>query len=421
MKTKDIISCLKANKAVTGYEIHLSHKESRELFYVLRHIEISRAVDTESCSIDIYVSNKKYTGSSGIVVTAADDEKSLNRKIKQAVTKAKQAKNRYYPLAEKTVNIKEDKPEDLDLNDIASKVAKAVFKADTYEEGHISSTEILVSRYKREFYNSNGIHHTSYRFRIQIELVPTWKNKKEEYEVYRFYETAKIDYKDIEREVKEVLLQSKARAEAKPLAKVKLPKNLPVVIQGEMRNMIAEQLSSEMTYMSQYTRNNHYAVNDEISRNPFTVTMKPVVKGAIRSSEYDGNGIVLKEKTIIRKGKACDTYGSLRFGTYLNAENITGSIPVCTIKADGVDFENTKHLLIEIFSSPQLESASGYWGGEVRLAKYYDGKKYIPLSGFSISGSLYDDIKNIRFSKTKTVDSSYSGPKYFIFDNISIF
>ena len=83
-------------------------------------------------------------------------------------------------------------------------------------------------------------------------------------------------------------------------------------------------------------------------------------------------------------------------------------------------YKKKPHLIIETFSAPQLESDSGYWGGEVRLARYYDGKKYIPLTGFSIAGSLYEDLKSVGFSEEEAVQSRYKGPKYMIFKGIKI-
>ena len=106
MKKKQIIKVLKANKKISDYEISISNRDSRELFYVLDHLEINRAVKTETITIRVYVSDKKTTGSSLVVVTSADDEKSLAKKLNKAVVQAKTAKNAYYPLVKKDKNIK---------------------------------------------------------------------------------------------------------------------------------------------------------------------------------------------------------------------------------------------------------------------------------------------------------------------------
>ena len=129
MKKNDIIKVLKANKKISDYELTIINKDSRELFYVLDHLEINRAVKIDSATIKVYVADKKSVGSSMVMLTAADDEKSLAKKLNGAVIRARSARNQYYPLAEKTVNIKEERKNRQDLNLIASKVAEAVLKA----------------------------------------------------------------------------------------------------------------------------------------------------------------------------------------------------------------------------------------------------------------------------------------------------
>ena len=58
MKKNDIIRTLKANKKISDYELTLISKDSRELFYVLDHLEINRAVKIDTATIKVYVSDK---------------------------------------------------------------------------------------------------------------------------------------------------------------------------------------------------------------------------------------------------------------------------------------------------------------------------------------------------------------------------
>lgn len=420
MKKKDVLACLKANKKISDFELTISEKDSRELFYVLDHLEINRAVKVNNTVIKVYVSDKKTIGSSTVVVTAADDKKSLTDKLNKAVKKAKSARNNYYPLPEKTTNIKDIKVSKKDLNDIASNVAKAVFKADKYKNGWINSTEIFVSQIKKEFINSKGIDHVSNDFRIEIECIPTWSNNKEEFELYKFYNSGKIDYKQITKEINEILTLAKDRSNAKTLNEVKLPKNLKVLVKNDMLDTIIWALTNDLSYSNVYMKQNHYKKNDIVSNNKFDLTMKPVVSGCINSCKYDDHGLVLKCRNLIKNGVVKNIFGGVQFGYYLKEKNISGSLRVCELKAKPSSYKKEKHLIIENFSAPQLEEDSGYWGGEVRLARYFDGKKYIPLTGFSISGSIYEDLKNVEFSKEEDIHASYKGPKYMIFKNITI-
>ena len=420
MKKNDIIRTLKANKKISDYELTLISKDSRELFYVLDHLEINRAVKIDTATIKVYVSDKKTVGSSMVMLTAADDEKSLAKKLNAAVVRAKSARNQYYPLPEKTVNVKEDRKCKQDLNLVASKAAEAVLKADHYRNGWINSTEIFVSNIKEELINSKGIDHKTEYFKIEIECIPTWSNSKEEFELYKFYQSNKIDYKQITAEITEILELAKARSQALTLKDVKLPDDLMVLVKNDMLETIMDNFTSDLTYRELFMKENHYSINDVLSENPFDLTMKPSISGCLSSHRYDSHGVVLKPKTLIRKGVVKNNYGDVQFGHYLNEKHITGVIPVAEVKAEGIDYKKKKHLIIENFSAPQLEENSGYWGGEVRLARYFDGKKYIPLTGFSIAGNIYEDIKKVEFSKEQTFMSSYKGPKYMIFKGLKI-
>ena len=204
------------------------------------------------------------------------------------------------------------------------------------------------------------------------------------------------------------------------LKDVKLPEDLPVLVKNDMLETIVRNLASDLNYRSLYMHQNHYNKKDVLSNTAFDMTMKAMIPGCAASRKFDSHGVVLKSVKLIDKGVVKNNYGDIQFGHYLDEKKISGNLPVCEIKAETMPYKKKPHLIIETFSAPQLESDSGYWGGEVRLARYYDGKKYIPLTGFSIAGSLYEDLKSVGFSEEEAVQSRYKGPKYMIFKGIKI-
>ena len=188
-----------------------------------------------------------------------------------------------------------------------------------------------------------------------------------------------------------------------------------------MRDYIIYNLTHQLTYQSLFMKENHYSINDKVANNKFDLTMKGSISACSSSRKYDGHGVVLGSKNVIKDGVVKNIYGDIQFGYYLNQKNITGSYPVCELKAKGTSsYKKEKHLIIENFSAPQLDEDSGYFGGEVRLARYFDGKKYIPLTGFSIAGNIYKDFEKVEFSKEIDSSESYLGPKYMIFSGIEI-
>ena len=187
-----------------------------------------------------------------------------------------------------------------------------------------------------------------------------------------------------------------------------------------MLEYIVSGFAQDLHYRSQFMHDNHYSKGDKVSDTPFDLTMKPVISGCSASRKFDSHGTLLSSVKLIEKGVVRNTYGDIQFGYYNKEKKISGNLPVAQLNAEGSEYKKAPHLIIENFSSPQLESDSGYWGGEVRLARYFDGKKYIPLTGFSIAGNIYEDIKNVKFSKEEAQTSRYNGPKYMIFEGIKI-
>lgn len=420
MNIKEIISCLKENRQLSGYEISTVSKDSRELFYVLKRLEINRAVRVDSVAISLYVNKDDKTGTTIIKVTPADDRDSLNRKIEAGIVKASASLNKYYPLVETQERIDSRDENEYDLNQIATEVAKAVFAADVYEDGWINSTEIFVSRKENGFINSNGVEHHCSSFKIEVEVIPTYRGEKEEVELYKYYESGSIDYNRITEEINEVLNNAKGRTVATTPKQIGMKDKMRVLVKGEMLQLLLDNFASQLSYSSKYQKENHYEINDTVSDNGIDISMVSEAEGCCNSQKFDSHGVVLKEKKIIENGKATGLWGDIRYGYYLNEKDVTGNLPVIKLEAEGFDYKNEPYLIIENFSSPQLEEASGYWGGEVRFARYYDGEKVVPLTGFSISGNIYEDIKNVKVSEEKDILPDYCGPKYLIFDDITI-
>ena len=268
------------------------------------------------------------------------------------------------------------------------------------------------------FINSKDVRQYSERTNIEFEIIPSWRNENDEFELYKYYESNKLNEKEITEEVNNWLLLARDRSIAvKPSH---LDKNIPILLQGEMNDLIVGTIESNSDYMSSYLHTNHFNVGDEIA-SKFDLTLKANIDGCFKSSYFDHNGVALSSKKLIKEGKLVDNYGDIRFGHYLNVKKVSGVYNVAEItNYDTYDYLSKPHIIIEHFSSPQMEDSSGYFGGEVRLARYFDGEKYIPLTSFTVSGNIYKSLKNMKFSNETTTTGLYKGPKYFIFNDLDI-
>ncbi|MCF0110749.1 MAG: hypothetical protein HUJ58_02530 [Erysipelotrichaceae bacterium] len=426
MNIRQIEQLIKNNTAVNEYEITEITQTSKQAYYVFDKLETLRSNDTTSLSCNLYVNIDDKKGTSSFNVIAADTEQTIHDKIESTLSKAKLALNPQYPLTPYQKPLDSVTLLPVSDDEILKNVAEAVFRAKTEENESLNATEIFVDTKTTHFINSNGVDARYNNYSYFIETIPTYKGKEE---VELYYSTRRSDlcYEQITKDIEEALHYVKYRANAKKLADTDIPSDTPVYIKGDMFAMFMNAFAEELNYRSTFYHSNHYSVNDILSENPFTVTMKGMEEGCLTGRPVDAHGYPLTETTIVEKGKAVSLWGDLKTGTYLNQDTVTGQYPCFVISGyEPVNDEyfNQPHIEICNFSAPQLEQSSGYFGGEVRLALYKNGNTVIPLTGFSLSGNIFNSIKTVRFSAdtdcSSTRGTSYKGPKWGIFTDITL-
>lgn len=421
-----IKNILKKFNDINGFRIVENKKSSAELYYVLDKLETNRLVDRTDYTVAV---TKMYGDKLGIAqcgISLSYTDSDIENKIKEAISRTELSLNMPYELpngvktkGESNSNIlKENKTE------IALKVANAIYASKKYKDGWINSAEIFVNETETRLVNSKGADNTYKSADLFIEIIPTWKGEKEEVEIYFSLERGLVDYNEITSKVDELLENAKARAKA-----INLPKdlkNINVIFGAEMISNICDYLSKNLSYSSKFMHTNVLEVGDDLSKDnnvKLNLTLKPIITELPSSCPFDMDGNILKEVKIIDEGKAVSLHGSSQFGQYLGVKNPTGSIPLVELEGGLESFDDLKkepYIYCVTFSSPQLDDYSGYYGGEIRLAYYFDGLNTYPVTGFSISGNLKEDFTKIRLSKEIDTFSNYKGPKYLLVPNMSI-
>ncbi len=67
-----------------------------------------------------------------------------------------------------------------------------------------------------------------------------------------------------------------------------------------------------------------------------------------------------------------------------------------------------------------MDSFSGHFGGEIRLAYLIDGEKAIPVTGGSVNGSILEAQKDIVFSTDRFKSENYSGPYAMMLHGVAV-
>ena len=346
--------------------------------------------------------------------------------IEKAVEKALLLDNKMYRLPENETGEYEVESNfsAYTLAELADKIADAVFSANTVEHADLNSVEIFVNRHTGTVCNSRGIHKTQIRYDAMVEAIPTFNGQAESVELYQQYNFSAFDAQIVKAEIAQKLQEVKARASA---VKPDFALDCKVILNKQELEELFGNISRDLNYATVYAHAGLFHKGDAIQENPtgdtITITMAGSLPGNIRSAHFDGDGMTLKDTTIVENGKAVAYFGANRFGQYLE-EIPTGNLR-CLQVAPGSACEKcltaAPYLEVLSMSGLQVDFFNDYIGGEIRLAYYHNGEKILPVTGISITGSLKEVLSSIRLSTETAVHDGYCGPKKAILEGMKIF
>ena len=423
---KTIIAALKANPRVSDYKINLTAKESYECFYVKGKLETVRCTDTCDKIVTVYVDHGEFKGDSQFYVYPSTTSEELAELIEKAVEKASLLNNKMYTLPEKETGEYEVESNfsAYTLSGLSKEITEAVFSANNLENADLNSVEVFVNRHTDTVCNSRGIHKTQVRYDAMVEAIPTFNGKGESVELYQQYNFSAFCAETVKEEIAQKLREVKARASA---VKPDFSLNCKVILNKQELGELFGTISYDLNFSTVYSHANLYHKGDDIQADPtgdkITITMAGSVPGNIRSAHFDGDGMTLKDTTIVKDGKAVAYYGANRFGQYLE-EVPTGNlrcIQVAPGSACAKCLTAAPYLEVLSMSGLQVDPFNDYIGGEIRLAYYCDGEKTMPVTGISITGSLKQVLSSIRLSTEIAAEDGYTGPAKAILQDMKIF
>lgn len=413
-----IINILK-RKNLFGYNVNEMVIERTELYYVLDKLEVNRSVSQTLYSVCVYTLHNDLIGSASFSLYSNMTDRELEEKIDENIISSSFALNKYYELPSNSNVEKIERITNLNGNpyDVLENVKNAIFSAKS--EAHSSATEFFLEHITSRVVNSNGIDLTDEYYKLNIELVPTYKNV----ETYKMLELDSFDSESLTKETKELLDLAVDRYNAINLSDLSNPN---IILENDEVAQLLSYFSDDLTYGAKYQNINLNEINDsvqgDIIGDKLNIKMSPYYPGCINSRLFDSDGVALKEIDLIKDGIALNRYGSYRFGYYLK-EKPTGILPIMVVGSGSKsieDFKSNKYIRCVRFSNMQLDSNTGFFGGEVRLGFYFDGEREIPVTGFSISGNINELKKGLYLSKELVNLPNYHGPKYIYIKGMKI-
>ncbi len=419
----DLIINILKEEGISTYLINECKEISEEVFFIRQNLDMKRAKDITKYTVTLYrdFPAQKENGSALRGFASCTLQKSMSRQelvsaLRNTYESASYAKNPYFPLPKPASSI----PGTSSHNNNPTKsvtmeqCVRALFSVDTDDTTFINSAEFFITTTDYRIINSSGIDVSFTQTVYSGEFVAQSK-QKEDVEIYQNFHFSDSDSSAPETDIPKKLAQLAAStlqsAKDRSVA-IQYPNSAApsaIILEGycvaELFQFFLERCDASMIYPNY----SNYTVGTIL---PFkSDTLNLTLKASV---PYTLEGIKLQETELIRHNQITAITGDSRFSYYLGVQPL-GTFSeyriTCGSKS-AEEFQKGSSLRIVNFSDFQMDSLSGQFGGEFRLAYYSDSEhQNIPVTGGSVSGNILDILNTLMLSKESINLNGYFGPK----------
>lgn len=418
----NILAALQRNH-IEHYLINEVTKESVELFFIRKKLDIRREKKVHNYSVTVYrdfeKNEKAMRGSSAVGVYNGMTEEELNQAIQDAYFAASFVCNPYYELPQggKEAFIASSSAlSKQTLAESAMIMTEALFAEDTNTDVYLNSAELFLEKSVIHIINSRGIDVSYDEYIASGEFVAQCPTPAD-VETYQNFHYTEVDTAALREKVKAVLETTKARAVAKEAPK---SGEYKVIISGPFVGTIFDYYVDRSSASLIYPGYSNYTAGCKVQGE--NVIGDHLSVELIASQPYSSEGIKLVNRPLITDGELNTIHGNGRFSYYLNIEP-TGTynhLKVCGGSKSFAQMKTGKYLHIVNFSDFQMDEFSGHFGGEIRLAFLCDGDTVTPVTGGSINGSILETQGNMTLSAELQKEKGYEGPLAIAFEKINV-
>lgn len=416
---------------ISGYKIKESQVYSSELFFVKRNVDMDRAKHVHHFYVTVYSDfteeGTSYRGSSTTCIHPTMNPEEVRKAIQDTAFAASFVKNPYYPLV-KPASIGAASLESNFAKESLSywmnEITKAIYKNDIYEKGGINSCEIFLEKIMTRIVNSEGLDVSEESYRCMVEFITTWREEGEEIELYRCIDCSEFNADLLAGEVKNMIgiCKEKAIAESTPALKTS-----SVILTREAVKDFFAYYYSKSNASSVYNQSSTWKVGDKVQGDMvkgdcITLTLDPLMKNSTKSEAFDVDGFPVKPVRLLDEGKLIQYAADSRYAYYLGVEP-TGNIENVIVESGSKSIEELKrepYLMTAAFSDFTVDTMTGDFCGELRLAWYYDGRKTIPVAGGSVTGNIAELQQEMYLSKERQKDNNFEGPAMVLLKNVTV-
>lgn len=419
-----LIKILEDNSKITDWKIHETYTVSEELFFIRRSIDMNRSKSVGYLNVSVYVKvsegEETFTGVATGKIHPTMSVEEVNEAIDDLAFNAQFAKNKQFEIGAKSDNIIVADINDVkqaDLSNVVNSISDQIYTTDV-KGALLNSAEVFVNKIYHRIINSKGVD-VSYISDSNIMEIITESSGVEEVELFELYEFAGEKGEGVDEIVKQQLEVTKYRAIAEKMAAIK---DVRIILRAmEVKELLKYYVGhSNAQLIYDHISDNKVGdkiQGDNVKGDTLSIKLVPSLENSTKSRPVDSDGVELKDVQIIKNGELLAVHGSNQFTSYLNQPQ-TGLIDNFVIEDGSMSYEEmTKQPYFEIlsFSAFQANMLNGDFGGEIRLAKYFDGKEVSYLNGGALSANI-KEVQGEMYLSIETIQlNEYKGPRSLMF------
>lgn len=417
-----IVALLKES-GVRAWELSDVKTRGWEFYFIRHQLDQHRAKDLESIQIRVYqpVEDGAFLGSASAELPPTASEADAKKLIADLAYRATLVKNKPYTLNPPRAGQPMDAP--VDLAAIAGNFLQAMRSLPETEGEDINSYEIFVSEKLRRFLNSEGIDITERYPDSMIEVVVNARKDGHEIELYRNFCSGTCDAEALRDRIAKAMAYGRDRLRTVPTPKLE---KADVLFSGadacSIYEFFVDRCDPAMIFRRMSDWEPGKPVAEELLGDKISVFARRELPNSSKNRGFDAEGAPIRDAVIIEDGVVKEILGGRMFSAYMGLENSfnPSNIEVTGGSCTEEELRSGPYLEAVDFSDFQVDELTGDIFGEIRLGYWHDGERVTPVSGGSVSGSMFDFVKDMRMSREQAQYDEMRIPALTLLKNVTI-
>lgn len=414
---------------IDGWLIEEKRTQSEELFLIVDKIDMNRAKDVTKYAVTVFVDHGEdhcFRGSSKVTLLPGMDQEEIKIKLDESAYAASFVKNKAYPLVSPEASVQTASVSSFSKKDLAQwlpELIDALYKEDKLSMTTINSSEVFIIHHTIRIMNSKGVDVSYDNYNVEVEVIIDSTAGPDAVEMFDVLSFSEFNPHEIASEVSRLLIACEDRARALPTPSITVPVVLTQESVKRFLSFYIEKSDAQMVYegVSQW-KIGMPVQGDQVRGDLITATLLRHLDNSPEQAPYDQHGKALKDTVVIEDGILKTMHGTTQYSYYLGVEP-TGrmrNLSIAPGRNSEADWLSKPHIKCVSFSDFQLNPVTGDFGGELRLAYYFDGNTTKAVTGGSISGNVGKIHDEIYLSSELKQNSSFIGPKSVMIPKLTI-